>query len=392
MPGRLKLGLNVFDMALKRMVEEYDAGHRIIVAVSGGKDSGACLELAVMAATMAGRLPVEAVTRDEEIAWPGTYEYLERMHERDDVDLTWLVANQPITNAFDRADPYWWVFDPLVDPELWVRQPPPYAVFAPELDIQDMVNLRRYPVADGQELRAVVGLRVSESSGRLMGLHSQGGYITAVTREGCRNITPIYDWKDGDIWLAHKKFGWDYSSAYDVMNRYDIKMRDLRIGPPTMNGAGGEALRLFGQYAWPDWWNRVCRRLPSIRTFAKYGKVAIEPQRRLGESWEECFQRECIDTAPDWIAARSEAVRNKVVGMHLRHAAGKPLPQVSGCHGCGLMASWRDLVKTMYLGDPFSKSCGLPCVEPEFFRPGAGFYDKKPTFGPEWQTRQQVNA
>ena len=123
MAGRLKLGSNVFDMAVKRMLEQYEGGHRIVVSLSGGKDSGVCLEICIIAATLTGRLPVEACYRDEEIAYPGTIEYLLRQAERPEVDLTWVVAGQPIPNAFDRESPYWWVFDPLVSPDDWVRKP-----------------------------------------------------------------------------------------------------------------------------------------------------------------------------------------------------------------------------------------------------------------------------
>jgi predicted phosphoadenosine phosphosulfate sulfurtransferase len=383
-PGRLKLGANVFDIALKRIVEQYEAGHRVVVSVSGGKDSGVCLELCIMAARLTGNLPVDACTRDEEIAYPGTYEYLERIHDRtDEVNLIWLVANQPIPNAFDRAAPYWWVFDPLLDPDEWVRKPPPYAIHHPELDIEAMVTATNFPLKEGQELRSILGLRAQESVGRLMGVHSSNGAtaMSVFKPTGVRVVRPIYDWTDADIWLAHQKFDWDYNSAYDVMHRHGVKRGKLRIGPPTMNAAGGESLRQVGQIAWPDWWNRVCRRLPSVRTFAKYGKAALEPQRRLGETWEQCFQRLCVDPpTPEWIAERATWVRDKVVRVHGRHAVGQPLPEIKACRSCfGELGSWSNLTHSMYLGDPFSAHVStLPYVEPEYFRPGAGYWGGAP--------------
>ena len=199
-----------------------------------------------------------------------------------------------------------------------------------------------------------------------MGLHSMGGYVSYPDRRtGVRVIEPIYDWTDNDIWLAHKLHGWDYCSAYDVMHRHGVPKAKLRLGPPTMNAAGGESLRLIGSIAWPDWWNRVCRRLPSVRTYAKFGKASIEPQRRLGESWEECFWRACVDKAPQWIADRAEAQAERTVSGHSHHSAGDPLPQASSCHKCsGMMGSWRDLTMGMYLGDPFSASAPCPSSSP----------------------------
>ena len=66
-------GASVFDAAIDRMLVLYEEGHRVIVSFSGGKDSGICLEICRIAATIANRLPVEVAMRDEEIMLPGTF-------------------------------------------------------------------------------------------------------------------------------------------------------------------------------------------------------------------------------------------------------------------------------------------------------------------------------
>ena len=48
--GRLGLGINAFDAAVQRLTALYLAGDRVVVALSGGKDSTVCLELAILAA------------------------------------------------------------------------------------------------------------------------------------------------------------------------------------------------------------------------------------------------------------------------------------------------------------------------------------------------------
>lgn len=381
MSGRTRLGMDVFDAALARLAEEYQQGHRLVVSVSGGKDSTCCTELAILAARAAGRLPVEVVIRDEEIMFPGTYEYVERLAARPEVNMTWLVAHQPIINAFDREQPYFWVCDPLLDPEEWVRQPPAWHTKIEQIDIRAIVNPQLFPPPPGLELHAVLGLRAEESRGRMMGLHSSGGYLTKPNVPwGVRNVRPIYDWTDGDVWLAIKKNEWDYSDAYNVMHRLGLKARDLRTSPPTMNPAGGDTLRRVGAVAWPGWFNRVCARLPSVRTYARYGRRVVIPDRRTDETWQDCYQRTCIDGAPAWIAERSEVARVKVLRRHERHATG-PLPQAGKCLNCGVLGSWKALGLTMYLGDPFSvRASFLPYVDPEVFRPGSGRWGGPPSF------------
>jgi predicted phosphoadenosine phosphosulfate sulfurtransferase len=102
---RRGLGSTVFDAALERLIALYDEGHRLVISFSGGKDSTCVLNIAILAARATGRLPVEVILRDEEIIFPGTYEYAERVAQRPEVSFNWVYANQPIINVFNRANP-----------------------------------------------------------------------------------------------------------------------------------------------------------------------------------------------------------------------------------------------------------------------------------------------
>ena len=216
---RQHLGINVFDMAVRRMEEVYAGGHRVIVSFSGGKDSGVCLEICLIAARLTARLPVEVMMRDEEIMFPGTFEYCERVATRSEIDFHWIYACQPVINIYNRNAPYFWVFDPLLPPEQWVRQPPARAYYITENNIEHTTTPARFPPQEGKQLFAVLGLRTSESRSRMMGLFSSGGYLTRPNKYGTFSCRPIYDWSDGDIWKAIKDNQWDYNDAYDVMAR-----------------------------------------------------------------------------------------------------------------------------------------------------------------------------
>lgn len=383
---RVSLGMNVFDAALQRYVEMYEAGHRVVVSISGGKDSTIALEMAILAATLTDRLPVDAVTRDEEVMFPGTYEYLERVYNRPEVNLVHLVARQPIINVFNRHEPYWWVFDDQLAPDQWVRQPPPYATYIKDLDIQSMCTIERFPIDEeaGQKLISVVGLRVQESKGRLFGLHSAGGHMVKpparkfTTAWGSR---PVYDWTDADVWRGIEVNSWDYNTAYDVMHRGGLPRVRLRIGPPSMNAAAVQANKVASA-AWPAWWDLACARLPGIRTAVQFGKRVLQPDRRHGEGWEQTFRRECITEAPPWIAERAERYAAKILHAHARHATGA-LPEVMPCQQCeSENGSWKNLAMNSYNGDPFSmKLHSMPVVEPDVFRAGAGRWGGSPTFG-----------
>ncbi len=373
------LGRSVLEEAVARMEAIYAGGHRIVVSFSAGKDSTCCMEVCLEAARRTGRLPIEVMMRDEEIMYPGTYEYAERVSQRKDIQFHWLYARQPIINVFNRIMPYWWVFDPQLSPDAWVRKPPPFAREIANKNIESIVIPERFPAPPGKHLYAVIGLRVEESNKRRMGLYNTKGYITQPNRHGVRNLRPIYDWTDGDVWKAIHDNRWDYNNAYDVMHRLGLPRRSLRIAPPTIVAAGAPSLAAAAR-AWPRWFDRVCKRLPGVRTVAQFGLRAVRPVRRLGETWQQTFMRECIEEPPaPWIRERAEHVLKTYMGQHAKHSTA-PFPEVNRCYSCtdGL-GSWKLLTLFGYGGDPFSMKFGfLPYIEPEFFRKGAGTWDGKP--------------
>ena len=269
--------------------------------------------------------------------------------------------------------------DPALPKEKWVRTPPSYAESIPEKHIGALITKDRFPTDEGKITYAVTGLRVEESPNRRMGLFSSKNFVTKANK-GYASARPIYDWTTGDVWKAMFDFGWDYCSAYDDMHRMGRSRAKMRIAPPTMSQAGIKDLEL-GSKAFPQWFDKVCVRLPGVKTAAQFGKHAVTPTRKLGESWKDCFHRECIDDAPEWIKERAIIVRDSLLKRH-SNVSSNPFPEKIAERTSRTLGSWRNLAHALWNGDPFSlKTDGLlHNIEPEFFRKGAGTWGGKPTW------------
>lgn len=374
---------NVYDAALQRTVNLYkDESNRIIVAFSAGKDSGAVLEVCVEAARLTGRLPVEVWMRDEEIMYPGTYEYAERIANRPEIKFHWLWAGQPIVNIFNRNQPYFWVFDYQLQPSQWMREPPPFAIKVPFLSMEHIMNPVDFPPPAGGNLVVVMGVRASESRKRNMIIHMSGGEHSGSKVKNEKHFRPIYDWTTKDVWLAVKEKGWDFNSAYNTMTRFGFKRDKQRIAPPTMSVHGIDLLQMAFK-AWPEWSDRLAERLPGIRLAQKYGQRALMPVRRSNETWEQAYQRINIDESPDWIKTRAIQFRDITQRNHSRHS-NTPIMEVIACPTCSMgKVSWERMTSCIYFGDPFlleTHVMELGYVEPEDFRAGSGTWGGKPIF------------
>lgn len=368
---KLKVDADVFQAGLQRTREIYQSNNRVIVAFSGGKDSGVLLELARIASKEIRNQPVEVFVLDDEIMYPGTFEYQERIAQQPDISMNWLYACEPMPCVWNRESPYWWVFDWTLDPEQWVRKPPSFSKRIIDIDLYSMVNPINFPPPVGEKLMILIGNRASESRVRLMSIHSSQSFITKPNKVafGSYKVYPIYDWRTPDIWRAISTHRWDYNTAYDVLNKMGLPMEKQRIAPPTMAYFGMNSLAIAAA-AWPQWYDRVNTRLPGAKTVAKFGMRAVQPLRRSSESWEDCFQRECVDNSPKWISSRSEQARTYLLSQHANHAS-TPFPEVTPCKICGTdYGSWQALAEHAFTGDPYSlKLHFLPYVQPATFRP-----------------------
>lgn len=368
-PTKLYTGRNVYDAAVARVADIYKEGHRVIVAFSGGKDSGVLLEISIEAARLTGNLPVEVMFRDDEILYPPTVEYCERIAQRKEVNMHWLVNEQAAPNIYNRELPFYWCFDPELPREKWTRSYPDYAEIDREnINLYYIINSNKYPPpATGLKIVGVVGIRCEESSTRRLALQGlKGPRSYGIKDKRLITLYPIYDWTSGDVWRAVSEKGWDYNKAYDALTRLGLSKSRQRLSQIAMSPIGADGLQVAAK-AWPRWFDTVTQRLPGIRAVAYYGERVLRPVIRDNESWEDCFYRTCVNEAPQWVSERSMWTLKKMQAYH-HHHSDQEFPQVKTCPAC--KQSWKTLANSLYSGDPFHiEITWLPDVEPAQFRP-----------------------
>lgn len=367
------LGRTVLDEAVARVLPLYADGHRVVVSMSGGKDSTVAMEICRIAAKMTNRLPVEVMHRDDEIMYPGTFEYLERVANDPEISMNWWHSNEACNHFFSRRLPFYWPFDPRLPESQWVRRPPAVARFE-DSPLTTYVRPERFRPAAGRKLYDIIALRANESLNRIRAIFATHGHLTRQSREGTTNVRPTYDWTDRDEWRFIQETGCDYNRAYDVLNAIGVPRTRQRVGSFAITWAVAIDYPKKAK-AWPEWHGRVVERLgPEIEEVAQRGPAALRPKRLSGELWWNTFMRECVAEAPGWVADRARLVAEQAVARHARHSR-EAFPDSESCLEClprtrsaRVPKSWREVTNGTFMGDVWGFNTSLPQVTGASFR------------------------
>jgi predicted phosphoadenosine phosphosulfate sulfurtransferase len=267
-----------FDLAVERMALCFERFDKVFVSFSGGKDSTACLNIALEAAKLVGTLPLDVVTYDEEAIPPETVEYMERVAARPDVRFHWYCLPVKHRNACSRKHPFWYPWDGD-NSKLWVRPLPQLAItelngFHKGMSTEHCPPLVM-PPTNGRVCN-VMGIRCQESMTRYMSVATKKGFDCFTIQTDASWVSkayPIYDWSVEDVWRAPARFGWDYNRAYDRMEACGVSRVDARCSPPY----GEQPIRRLWSYSqcWPELWAKMTQRVHGAATAARYANTEL---------------------------------------------------------------------------------------------------------------------
>ena len=341
---------NVYKEALTRIEYLYKRFDDVIVSFSGGKDSTALLLITIEVAKKLGRLPVRAFFFDEEAIHPPTIEYVERIKNRDDVDLEWYCLPIQHRNACSNEQPFWTCWNPK-EKDIWVRELPECAITEHPRFVLGM-SMQDFGLAQFKNTNAVVvqGIRTEESIRRYrcVARKKNENYIS-VPVKGVNFAYPIYDWSSEDVWRLVRQKKEDYNKTYDIFNKTKMygKLLGQRVCPPF----GEEPLRGLHLYAecFPELWLKMINRVPGARTAALYGNTELYSAgfKPEGISYRKHVENVLHQFDDEHRAMVAKGI-NGIIDLHKKNTD-DPIPEDQPHPLTGL--SWKFIVKMATRGD-----------------------------------------
>ena len=255
--------IDVLSAAKMRIRNIFSNGCKVYLSFSSGKDS-LCLSHLTYDLIRQGEIKASQLTVlfiDEEGLYPSMVEAAERWRKNFlsvGAKFLWLCLPFKQVSVIDHlsASESWITWEPGKE-NLWIRQPPPYAVMkSPYLHYPGEMNYQTFcgkAFADGIQM---IGLRTVESLTRLQ----------CISRLNMRSIAggkayPIYDWKDPDVWLYIQQHNLEFPEIYIRLYEAGVKKNQLRLCA-FFGDCGTQGLRWIAETD-NDLWQRIQRREPN---------------------------------------------------------------------------------------------------------------------------------
>lgn len=300
---------NTYDAAVKRVSRVFDEFARVVVSVSGGKDSTSLFHLALREAERRGRR-VTAFFLDQEAEYQSTIDIVELMMTHPLVDPLWYQVPILMTNATSHIEDYlraWWVG------ETWMREKNVLAVH----EIAGKYPPRFYKFFEWLEAEQpvptafLVGLRSKESMNRFRAVTKVAGYkdvawSTKGKGDDVYRFYPIYDWTFGDVWKCIHDNGLPYNKFYDRMFALKgVNIRSMRVSN-LIHERAFRSLTSLQEYE-PETYEKLLRRLRGVHAAALYADekwiFSVEKLPPHFATWL-AFRTHLLDTTPSKNKAR----------------------------------------------------------------------------------------
>lgn len=292
--------VDVLTAAKQRIRNVFSNGIKVYLSFSCGKDSLVMSSL-TYDLIMNGDIDKDLLTVvffDEEGIYPemeeAAYTWREKF-ERIGVPFLWFCLPFAQASVIDNlsTSESWITWDPA-EKDKWIRTPPDFAIMdSPYLHYPGEMNYQTFSRKAFNDGICMIGIRTAESLTRIRTLANTFSAKNATNK----NVYPIYDWKDSDIWLYIKEHNLKFPEIYIRMYEAGTKRNHLRLcaffGDHGINGI------LHIAETNPDLWNRILIREPNAYLATMYWdsemfRRSTKKRRELEADMEQRDYRELM--------------------------------------------------------------------------------------------------
>jgi predicted phosphoadenosine phosphosulfate sulfurtransferase len=321
--GKIFCEQNVFDAFMERLELIFSKFDNIIVAFSGGKDSGLLLELVhLYYINHSPSSKVSVYHIDYEGNYQYTVDYVTRCMRKYPYFQYYHIC-MPISAScgVSMYQSTWIPWNPK-EQDIWVREMPEKAItldnhdfdfFEPGMsDYIFQIKFGKWLHEKNRAARTavLVGIRAQESLNRYHAVTRSGdavGFegINHSTRifEDIYNFYPLYDWATEDVWTANYKYGFDYNKLYDLFYLSGVSLAEMRVANP-FHICGVDTLKLY-RVIEPNTWGKLIGRVNGANFGAIYGGTKAMGYKEIslpeGHAWKS-YTEFLLDTLPEHTA------------------------------------------------------------------------------------------
>lgn len=260
--------IDVVTAAKMRLVNIFNNGTKVYINFSGGKDS-MCLGQLVVELIQGGKInpaQIEVVFIDEEGMYEDIIENVKWWRKKFlllGCKFTWFCLQVKHFNCLHAlVDDESWICWDETCPDKWIRRPPAFAVFKHPMLKERRETYQSFLSKYMIDGASVDGVRMSESFQRVKYMSTSMGSMMAkhgkVTVAKNNRISPLYDWKDSDVWLFIKDRGLPLPVAYMYLYQVGVNRNRLRVSQFFAIDTVGSLVNLSQFY--PDLMDRICER------------------------------------------------------------------------------------------------------------------------------------
>lgn len=303
---------SVWDATQDRLDIVFRDFDNVIVAFSGGKDSG------VMLSAVLDYMRAKGITRkitvmhlDYEGQYSQTTDYVTRVmtSDLDLIEPLWICLPFAASCSVSMYQDTWTPWNPD-ERDLWVRDMPehpgvintenvpegfPEYLARDDYDVQREITLWHHEATGAKRTAVLIGIRGDESlhryavarSAKKRWMHDGRTWTTGLSPDAF-NVYPIFDWRTDDVWVANARFGWDYNRLYDLMYQAGLTIDQMRVASP-FRSEGQASLNLY-RVIEPAMWARLVGRVNGANFTAIYGGTSAMGAKHVklpaGHTWK----------------------------------------------------------------------------------------------------------